>query len=163
VKEYDGKVRVVYKNMVVHPPALPAHLAGCAAAMQGKFIEFKDEWWEKAYKTRKIDDAEIQAIAKDIGLNMAKFNADRAGDACKQHLQADSTELEKFHVNATPTFFINGTYVGGALPKENFKQMIDDKLKAAEASGVPASEYYDQEIMDKGEKQFRSQMDPKPN
>ena len=68
----------------------------------------------------------------------------------------------KFHVNSTPTFFINGQHVGGALPKENFKQIIDEKLKVAEASGVTGAEYYDKEVMGKGEKQFRSKKDPKP-
>ena len=43
MKEYDGKVRVVYKNMVVHPQVVTkAHLAGCAAGKQGKFVEFKN-------------------------------------------------------------------------------------------------------------------------
>ena len=45
-------------------------------------------------------------------------------------------EMSKFHVNATPTFFINGKHVGGALPKDGFKQIIDEQLKIAEASGV---------------------------
>ena len=49
VKEYNGKVRVVYANMVVHEPAKPAHLASCAAAKQGKYKEFKDAFWEKGF------------------------------------------------------------------------------------------------------------------
>jgi len=149
--------------MVVHPQVVTkAHLAGCAAAKQGKFKEFKDNWWEKAFKTRKMDDESIQTVAKAAGLDMAKFKVDMEGDECKARLDSDMAELAKFHVNSTPTFFINGTHVGGALPKESFKQIIDDKLKVAEASGVPASEYYDKEIMGKGEKQFRSKKDPKP-
>ena len=149
--------------MVVHPQVVTkAHLAGCAAAKQGKFKEFKDNWWEKAFKTRKMDDESIQTVAKAAGLDMAKFKVDMEGDECKARLDSDMAELAKFHVNSTPTLFINGTHVGGALPKESFKQIIDDKLKVAEASGVPASEYYDKEIMGKGEKQFRSKKDPKP-
>ena len=72
-------------------------------------------------------------------------------------------ELAKFKVNSTPTFFINGQHVGGALPKDAFKQIIDEKLKVAEASGVAGGEYYAKEVVGKGEKQFRSKMDPKPN
>ena len=38
VKDNGGKVRVVYKNLVVHPDtALAGHLASCAAAKQGKY------------------------------------------------------------------------------------------------------------------------------
>jgi predicted DsbA family dithiol-disulfide isomerase len=163
VKEYDGKVRVVYKNMVVHPQVVTkAHLAGCAAGKQGKFVEFKNAWWEKAFANRKFDDEVINSIAKDIGLDMAKFKTDWEGEDCKKLLTDDANELAKFHVNSTPTFFINGQHVGGALPKENFKQIIDEKLKVAQASGVTGAEYYDKEIMGKGEKQFRSKKEPKP-
>jgi predicted DsbA family dithiol-disulfide isomerase len=163
VKEYDGKVRVVFKNMVVHPQVVTkAHLAGCAAGKQGKFVEFKDKWWEDAFANRKFDDEVINKIAKDIGLDMNKFKADWEGEDCKKLLSDDQNELAKFRVNSTPTFFINGQHVGGALPKDNFKQIIDEKLKVAQASGVTGAEYYDKEIMGKGEKQFRSKKDPKP-
>jgi predicted DsbA family dithiol-disulfide isomerase len=163
VKEYDGKVRVVYKNMIVHPQVVTkAHLAGCAAGKQGKFVEFKNAWWEKAFANRKFDDDVINDIAKSIGLDMAKFKADWDGEDCKKIVGDDAAELAKFHVNSTPSFFVNGQHVGGALPKDNFKQIIDAKLKVAEASGVSGAEYYDKEIMGKGEKQFRSKKDPKP-
>jgi len=157
VKEYNGKVRVVFKNMVVHPQVMNAHLAGCAAGKQGKFQPFKNTFWEKGFKARKMDDANIEAIAKEVGLDMAKFKADKDSDYCKNLIQNDMAELQKFHVNSTPTFFINGTHVGGALPKENFKQMIDEKLKTADGQ----TDYYDKVIMATGEKQFRSKMDKK--
>ncbi len=157
MKEYDGKVRVVFKNMVVHPQVRPAHLAGCAAGRQGKFQQFKNTWWEKAFKTRKMDEENINAIAKEIGLDMNRFKADMASDYCKNLVDGDMAELQKFHVNSTPTFFVNGTHVGGALPKENFKQMIDEKLKTADGQ----NDYYDKVIMATGEKQFRSAADQK--
>ena len=158
VKEYDGKVRVVFKNMVVHPQVTNAHLAGCAAGKQGKFQQWKTTWWEKAYKARKMDDANIEAIAKEIGLDMGKFGTDKASEDCKQLVAADQAELQKFKVNSTPTLFVNGTHVGGALPKESFKQMIDEKLKVAQAT-----DYYDKVVMATGEKQFRSKSQTKTN
>jgi len=162
----------VFKNLVVHPQVVTrAHLAGCAAAKQGKFVAYKDAFWDKAFGPYKnsggkdhagFADEGILKIAGDIGLDTAKLKADMDSDECKQRLEQDAGELAKFKVNSTPTFFINGQHVGGALPIEAFKQVIDDKLKIAEASGVPGAEYYDKEIMGKGEKQFRSKMDPKP-
>ncbi len=156
VKEYNGKVRVVFKNMVVHPQVMNAHLAGCAAGRQKKFQQFKAVFWEKGFKARKMDDANIEAIAKEIGLDMARFKADKDGEYCKNLVQNDMQELQKFRVNSTPSFFVNGTHVGGALPKESFKQMIDEKLKTADSA-----DYYDKVIMATGEKQFRSKKDPK--
>jgi protein-disulfide isomerase len=153
--------------MVVHPQVVTdAHHAGCAAAKQGKFAEFKNAFWEKAYgpyaaqhDQSKLGVDNIMAIAKDIGADTAKFKTDMDSADCKAHIQADQAELAKFHVGSTPTFFINGKLTVGALGKDNFKQIIDEKLKVAEASGVSGANYYDKEIMEKGSKQFRSRGD----
>jgi protein-disulfide isomerase len=171
VKDYPGKVRVVFKNMVVHPQvATTAHLASCAAAKQGKYPQFKNALWSKGFDAyasardpSKLGEDNIIAIAKDVGLDTDKLKTDMKSDDCKNFLENDRKELDKFHVNSTPTLFVNGTHVGGALPEQQFKTMIDEKLKLVEQSGVPAGEYYDKEVMGKGEKQFRSKKDPKPS
>jgi protein-disulfide isomerase len=158
---------VVFKNMVVHPQYVTdAHNAGCAAAKQGKFVEFKKAFWDKAFAPysaqrdpSKLGVDNIMAIAKDLGLDTAKLKADMDGPDCKAHVQADMAELAKFHVNSTPTFFVNGKHLNGAMPKEGFKQVIDQQLKIAEATGTPGASYYEKEIMDKGSKQFRSKAD----
>jgi len=171
VKDYPGKVRVVFKNMVVHPQvATTAHLASCAAAKQGKYPQFKNALWTKGFDAyasardpSKLGEDNVVAIAKEVGLDTDKLKADMKSEDCKNFLENDRKELDKFHVNSTPTLFVNGTHVGGALPEQQFKTMIDEKLKVVEQSGVPAAEYYDKEIMGKGEKQFRSKKDPKPS
>ena len=164
VKDYGGKVRVVYKDMVVHPQvATPAHLAACAAAKQGKYLAYKNGIWEKGFlpyaaarDASKLGEENLLVIAKDLGLDAVKLKADMAGAECQQMIQADMAELAKFKVNSTPTFYVNGIHVGGALPKEEFKKIIDERIKVAEASGVPAAEYYDKEVLGKGVPQFRS-------
>ena len=160
----------MFKNMVVHPQLVTvAHKAGCAASKQGKFVPFKNAFWEKAFgpyaaqrDQSKLGEENIMAIAKDIGLDTAKLKADINSPDCQQMLDKDMQELAKFHVNSTPSFFINGKHLGGALPKEQFKAIIDEQLKIAEASGVSGGEYYDKVVLARGEKQFRSKMDPKP-
>ena len=171
VKTYKGKVRIVYKNMVVHPQvATEAHLASCAAAKQGKYVAFKSAFWTKGFDAyaaardqSKLGDDNIYAIAKDIGIDVEKLKTDMKSPECKQHVDADMQELAKFHVNSTPTLYVNGTVVGGALPEESFKELIDKKLKEVESSGVGGADYYDKEVMAKGEKKFRSKKDPKPS
>jgi len=150
--------------MVVHPQVVTkAHLAGCAAAKQGKFAEFYKTFWEKSFEPyaasrdpSKLDADAIFAWAPEAGLDVAKMKADMEGQDCQGRLAADASELGKFQVNSTPTFFVNGIHIGGALPKESFKQVIDERLKIAEASGVPAAEYYQKEVIGKGVPQFRS-------
>lgn len=158
--------------MVVHPQVVTdAHRAGCAAAKQGKFVAYKNAFWEKAFvpyasqhDQSKLGIDNIMAIAKDIGLDTAKLKTDMESSECKDQVQNDMNELQKFHVSSTPSFFINGKpFLRGAVPKEEFKKVIDERLQVAEASGVPGASYYEQEVMGKGEKQFRSKADRKTN
>jgi protein-disulfide isomerase len=169
VKDYDGKLRVVYTNFVVHPQVvLQGHLGGCAAAMQGKFVAYRHEWWEKAFapyaasqgkNTAVLGTDTILAIAKDLNLDLAKFKADMDGQACKDHVQADVAEMEKWRVGGTPAFFINGKPFQWTGSPDSFKAAVDDALKTVEASGVPCADYYEKEVMGKGLKTFRSKKD----
>lgn len=171
VKEYGGKVRVVFKNLVVHPNAEPAHLASCAAAKQGKYLAYKKAFWEHGFgpylQSGGQDETSLKApslvaIAKRTGLDVKRFETDMASKACSEYLERDKAELEKFRVTGTPTFFVNGTMIPGALPKEAFKTIVDEKLKLVDASGVPAAQYYEREILAKGETKYRSAKTPKP-
>jgi len=171
VKSYKGQIRIVYKNMVVHPQvATSAHLASCAAAKQGKYVPFKNVLWTKGFDAyasardpSKLGEDSVIAIAKDAGLDVDKLKADMKSPECQQFIKTDMAELEKFHVNATPTLYVNGTVVGGALPEEQFKELIDKKLALVKQSGVAPVDYYQKEVMAKGEKKFRSKKDPKPS
>lgn len=172
VQEYRGKVRVVYVNMVVHAIARPAHLASCAAAKQGKYKQFKDAFWDKGFAPYadsggkdpdSLGEDNILAIAKGVGLDPVKLKTDMSSSECEARIDGDMAEMAKFHVNATPTFFINGRYLSGALPKEEFKAIIDEQLKLAEASGIRGADYYTKVVLGKGEKVFRSKVDPRPH
>jgi protein-disulfide isomerase len=164
VAQYHGKVRVVYANLVIHPPARPAHLASCAAAKQGKYTQFKDAFWDKGFgpyaasggkDTSSLGEDSIIAIAKGVGLDTGKLKKDMASPECAARIEHDIAELTKFHVDSTPTFFVNGKPLSGAVPKADLEHVIDEQLKLAEASGVPGAEYYRKVVLGKGEKQFR--------
>jgi protein-disulfide isomerase len=169
VKEYNGKVRVVYMNMVVHPDTVQmAHQYSCAAAKQKKFIEWKKAFWEKgfgAYAASQgrdkaaLGEDNILKFSGEMGFDVNKLKADANSSECKQRVDEDQNELRKFRVNGTPAFFINGKHVGGGIPKPAFKQIIDEKLAIAEKSGVPGASYYEKEIRGKGLQQFRSKRD----
>jgi protein-disulfide isomerase len=158
VTEYPGKLRVVLKHMVVHPDQVTtAHLAACAAAKQGKFKAFYKAFWEKGYEAYAaqrdvslLADDNVFKIASGVGLDVGRLKADLP--SCRQVVEADEEELRRFRVNGTPAFFINGEFIGGAIPKDAFKQIIDRKLAIAEQSGVRGADYYEKEIRTKGEK-----------
>ena len=157
--------------MLIHPPARPAHLASCAAAKQGKFAAFKAAFWDKGFgpyaaSGGKDDSAlgedNILKIAQGVGLDTARLKTDMASPECAQRIEKDAAEMQKWRVNSTPSFFINGKPLNGALPREAFKKLIDEQLGLVEKSGVSGADYYDKVVLARGEKQFRSKVDPKP-
>jgi len=157
LKDYPGKVRFVSKQFVVHPQvATDSSLAACAAHKQGKFEQMDTLLWDKAFATRKFDRANIDALAKEAGLDLAKFKADMDGD-CKAFIQKDQAELQAMGQGATPTFYINGRYMSGAQPVPAFKAIIDEELKIAQervAQGTKPADYYKTWVLDKGLKKF---------
>jgi protein-disulfide isomerase len=171
VAEYDGKVRVVYMNMVVHPDTVQmAHQYSCAAAKQKRFMEWKKAFWEKGFGAYKasggrdrgaLGEENILKFSGDMGFDTQKLKSDANSQECVQRVNEDMAELRKFKVNGTPAFFINGQFVGGRIPKQAFQKIIEEKLKIAEASGVSGAEYYEKEIMGKGSRTFRSKKQAK--
>ena len=74
---------------------------------------------------------------------------------CQQLVQKDMKDLQQLGVGATPSFFVNGRFLSGAMPVENFSALIDEELKKANEriqQGTPAAEYYQQWVIAKGQK-----------
>ena len=73
--------------------------------------------------------------------------------ACSSVVQTDMRDLQKFGVGATPAFFVNGRYISGAVPIDNFVTVIDEELKKANEriqQGTPQAQYYQRWVLDKG-------------
>lgn len=72
----------------------------------------------------------LMAIAKQAGFTEETFNAclsnQKAWDAMESVRQRG---IKEFKVQSTPTFFINGTKVNGAVSIEEFAKVIDPYLK----------------------------------
>ncbi|HYX92011.1 MAG TPA: thioredoxin domain-containing protein, partial [Myxococcaceae bacterium] len=129
-KQYQGKVRVAFKNQPLpfHPNAKLAATAAMAAHEQGKFWEYHDLLFANQ---RALDRASLEKHAQDLGLDMKKFKAALDSNKFDQMISADSAEGMRIGANGTPTFYINGRQVVGAQPIESFKAVIDEELKKA--------------------------------
>jgi len=164
VAAYPGKVRVVSKQFIVHDMALGASLGACAAHKQGKFAEFDKLLWEKAYPAnRDFSDARLDALASEAGLDLARFQADRAGAECKAFVEKDQAELRAVGQGSTPTFYVNGRYLVGATAA--FKATIDEELAKAEqrvAAGTAPADYYQTWVIGKGLAKFAPKPLPTP-
>jgi protein-disulfide isomerase len=151
--KYGKDLRVVYKQFVVHPTtATAAANAACAANRQGRWRQMADLLWTKAFDVRQFDQAHIDELAAEAGLDARHYQADIAGP-CPQELKDDAAALKKFAVSATPSFFINGRYMAGARDIADFQALIDEELAKANAAikrGVKPEKVYETEVLGKG-------------
>ena len=129
----------------------------CAAGRQGKADAFQKALWARNWPeqgkppNRDATTAEaVVALAAGLQLDAAKYKADMDGD-CKEWLARSSRTLQQFGAGGTPSFYVNGRFTQAGSPAA-FKRIIDDELKKANDSGVPAAEYYDKVVVGQGEK-----------
>ncbi|HVI23305.1 MAG TPA: thioredoxin domain-containing protein [Myxococcales bacterium] len=128
-EEYKGKVRLAWKNQPLsfHPNAMPAAEAAMAADEQGKFWEYHDALFKRQ---NELGPALYDEVAKQVGLDMEKFHASIQGHKHLAQIKADMAAGSAVGADGTPTFFINGKKLVGAMPLESFKQVIDAELAA---------------------------------
>jgi protein-disulfide isomerase len=127
-EKYNGKVRVSFRNFPLpfHNNAQGAAEAGAAAAAQGKFWEMHDKMFANQ---QALDRASLEKYAGEIGLDVGKFKSDLDSGKFKDAVNKDVEYAKTVNVNGTPAFFVNGHFINGAMPFENFAQIIDEELK----------------------------------
>jgi protein-disulfide isomerase len=165
---FPKDVRVVTKYLVVHAPAVPAGLAACAANKQGKFTEMKNTIWQKAWGPdgriiqSNIAPEAMELFAQGLGLDMAKFKKDMEGEECRGWLQKSQDTLHAVGQSGTPGFYVNGRPLGGLVPLEALKQIVNEELAKADkviAGGVAQKDFYQVAVVDKGEKKVKGWFD----
>jgi protein-disulfide isomerase len=125
---YKGRVRFVWKHLPlvsIHSHAMDASIAAEAARKQGRFWEYHDKLF--ANQTQ-LEPQDLRKYAEELGLNLTRFDRDRADQDVKTKVLEDMTEATSLGVTSTPTFFINGRLVSGAMPFETFSTIIDEEL-----------------------------------
>jgi len=143
-KEYGDRVDFVYKDYPlteIHPWASHAAVdANCLAAQND------DAYWDFAdyiHTNKREVDAEKTPVARfDVIDKMAMLQGQKhkvdAGklQACVKAqnddaVKASMKEAEGLGVNATPTLFINGRKIDGAVPVDEVRAALDSALKDA--------------------------------
>ncbi len=100
-------VRVAFKHfpLPVHEQAEPASRAAVAAQRQGKFWEMHHRLFE-SQRSLGMDD--LDRIARELGLDFARFRADLGAPETAARVRKDHSEGSKLAISVTPTLFING-------------------------------------------------------
>lgn len=142
---------------MVHPQraTIPAQ-AACAADKQGKFKEMYSIIFEKGYP-RNFGQEDMEKFAKEIGLNVNKLKSDMKGE-CQKVIRKDQAEMSKVGTTGTPAFYINGRFLSGARPIDQFKRIIDEELEKANKrisqGNATVKNYYEKFVWEKGKKKL---------
>lgn len=127
---YGDKVRIVFKDFPLpnHPQAPKAAEAARCAAEKNKFWEMHDAMFANQ---RALEVPGLKQTARAIGLDGAAFDACLDSGKYASTVQKGSELGDKMGVNSTPTLYVNGRPILGAMPFEMFKQVIDEELARA--------------------------------
>ncbi|MCF6194583.1 MAG: DsbA family protein [Kangiellaceae bacterium] len=130
IKDYPGKIKLVYKNFPLsnHDDAFIAAEAGFCAQEQSeaKFWQLHDIMFDDR---KGLNLEGLVSKAKSIGLDLAKFESCVKNSKYALNVNKDIAEGSRFGVNSTPAFFVNGIMLLGAQPYEAFKKIIDEELR----------------------------------
>ncbi|WP_345270848.1 thioredoxin domain-containing protein [Nibrella viscosa] len=92
----------------MQPRSCEAAFATVAAEQQNRFWNYHDHLFETSLEQ---NDKTLTSIAKNIGLDIDKWNRDRNSEEVKKIIADDLAIAYKLGINATPTVFINGRRV----------------------------------------------------
>ena len=134
-REYAGRVtfNLRYFPIDSHKNARNAALAVEAAAQQGKL----EAMYEQMYETQpswgeqgKSQASVFRGFAKDLGLNMKRYDAAVADPKTAERVERDVQAGKALGVQGTPTFFVNEQMIQPQSVEE-IRQLIDDAVGGA--------------------------------
>ena len=106
-------LRVAFRHFPVrssHPRAWPAARAAEAAGLQGRFWEMHDALFADQGR---LEDPHLWERAERLGLDVARFDADRRSETVDARITADWKAGVRAGVATTPTLFVDGDRLSG--------------------------------------------------
>ena len=133
-KEFGDRLQITFREFPLapaHQHAIAAASAAEAAGLQGKFWEMHDllyenqKTWHEAFDVRPI----FEGYAKQIGLDMNRYQNDLNGDQVANRILQDGKRGHSMGVKGTPTVFLNGREVPfESLPSDKLRVLINLEL-----------------------------------
>ena len=121
----DGKLVVKHFPLPMDGYARKAAIAALAAGKQGKFWEIHEKLF---VNQQDLSDAKVEAIARELGLDMEQFNKDLKDPAIASLIDKDMNDGRQANVHGTPTIFVNGKLFNQSS-LQGFQQVIEAELK----------------------------------
>ncbi len=128
LQKYKDKIRFVYREF-----PLPSHEFGMVAAQAAEAAGLQNKFWEMHKllfeKSPDLSKDKLFEYAKSLNLDIDLFTKDFDSESVKASIAKDQYDGNAAGVDATPTFFINGTKFSGVLSLAQFEQEINSRLK----------------------------------
>jgi protein-disulfide isomerase len=108
-------LRHIFRHFPVrssHPRAWAAACAAEAAALQGRFWEMHDSLFEDQAR---LEDPHLWRRARDLGLDVERFDSDRRSDAVAARVRDDFRGGVRAGVVTTPTLVAGGRMYAGRI------------------------------------------------
>jgi len=129
LRTYGGDVRHVWKNLPnesAHPLATPAAIAAHCADQQGAFWDYHDELFEAQSF---LSESLFTQIATELELDVKAFTKCYETRDTLPIVRKDYEEGIALGLIATPTLFINGESVVGAITTEELLSYVQQALE----------------------------------
>jgi predicted DsbA family dithiol-disulfide isomerase len=127
MERYGGEVRLVFKHLPSegHRNSLAAARAAYCAGEQDRFWQFHDA----LFASRKLSAEIFGEIGARLGLGREKFAACLSSEASRTAVVRDIEVAQRYRIDSTPSFLINGKLVKGALTFAEFQSLIERELQ----------------------------------
>ncbi len=139
LRAHYPELRVVWRQypLPFHGEAELAARYTLAAQQQGAHLQIH-EW---AFDNRHaLSVAGFEHEAEALGLDVDRLRADAASDWIVERVASDKAAAQALGITGTPTSFVNGRLLSGAVPIEQFEAIIAEELQLADALLVEGSE-----------------------
>jgi protein-disulfide isomerase/uncharacterized membrane protein len=136
-------VRLVFRNFpldsscnealprTLHPDACQAAMAAECARQQSRFWEYHDRLFENQ---RALDRDSLFRYAREVGIDIPTFRACLDDPAAREHVVDDVRAGIAAGIESTPTLFINGRRIDGALERPYYDYAL---VLEQERGGTP--------------------------
>jgi protein-disulfide isomerase len=127
IRRNPQKVRVVFKEFpVLGPASAEASQAAIASIRQGRYQPF-----HRALMSFRgdLDSAQIDALARRSGIDVARMRRDMNQEAIFKHLSDNHEQAREARIEGTPAFMINGQWLRG-WDKAEADRLLAEALRA---------------------------------
>jgi protein-disulfide isomerase len=140
-REYvrTGKVRFVFVHLPltqIHPNAVAAAVLATCAARQGKFWEMHDALFVRQPVWAPLEEPGpyLLALADSAGMDRRSLVPCVSTQATRAEVEGDAQRAARSGARSTPTFYIEGGLLVGAVPADAFRPILDSIYRVKTAA-----------------------------